>query len=197
MSDSPAFYCEPVPELSQGDVVEIAPHAYLDPPLRHLALGSDGHEELKECRVASLQPQAAVLATCSPCKALIVNYDCEISKRGTLRLLVCPIRPLSEFPPTDRGNLKANRTAHLFFLPRYREKLEDSVAVLNQLTTVHKVLLSDIDRLATLGKTGRLAFYGQFVRWLTRWELRLLTCPNCKAEFDPTLALPVRLPSDP
>jgi hypothetical protein len=84
----------------------------------------------------------------------------------------------------------------LFFLPRYRVSLEDSVAVLNQLTTVHRVMFSDLKRLVTLTTVGRLAFYAQFVRWLTRWELRKMPCPSCNVEFDPTLALPVRSAED-
>lgn len=193
------FYREPIADLSQGDLVEISPHAYLDPPLRRVRVRSDGGVELAEVSTGELLGGAEVVAWCSPGKALILNYDCEIAKQGTARLVLCPVVSLSQFNPADRGNVKRNRTAHLFFLPRFQDRIEDSAAILNQLTTVHRVLLSNLRRLATLGTTGRLAFYNQFVRWLTRWELRTVVCPNanCRCEFDPTLGLPIRSAEDP
>jgi hypothetical protein len=132
-----------------------------------------------------------------PAPALILNFDCEIDKQWSKRFVVCPIIPLSELPDNQRTNAKNNRTAHLFFMPRHRELLPDSVAVLNQQTTYDRTLLDPSKRLATLDVQARMALYTQFVRWLSRWELTELTCPRCGSEFDPTIALPVRRPDEP
>jgi len=193
---STELYRDPIADLSQGDIVEISPHAYLDPPLRWVRKLPTGETKVSEIGINSLLSETDVVARCSPAKALIINYDCEIAKSTVLRLVICPVVSLSGFAPSERGNIKRNRTAHLFFLPRFRAALDDSVAVLNQLTTVHRVMFSDLNRLATLTKVGRLAFYGAFVRWLTRWELKNVPCPNCNMEFDPTLALPIRSAED-
>jgi len=193
---SAALYRDPVADLSQCDVVEISPHAYIDPPLRWVREMPAGEIQVTEIEIRSLLSGTDVIARCSPEKALIINYDCEIAKSNVLRLVICPVVPLSRFEHSQQGNIKRNRTAHLFFLPRFRTALDDSVAVLNQLTTVHRVMFSDLNRLVTLTRAGRLAFYGQFVRWLTRWELRTVPCPNCNVEFDPTLALRVRSAED-
>lgn len=192
---SDVFYSSPVTDLSQGDIVEISPHAFIDPPLRSVVQAESGEVSLNEV-VPSRLAKTEIVATCQPASALIINYDCEIAKERTLRLALCPVVPLTTFRECDQGNVKRNRTAHLFFLPRFQEKLVDSVVVLNQVTTIHRVLLSDLRRIATLTASGRLAFYGQFVRWLTRWELRNIACPNCGWEFDPTLALPIRSAGD-
>ena len=52
-------------------------------------------------------------------------------------------------------------------------------------------------RIATLDTTGRFALYAQFVRWISRWELTELTCPQCGIEIPAEDILPVRDPSEP
>jgi hypothetical protein len=193
-NDSRELYSAPIADLSQGDIIEISPHLYLDPPIRRVVTSEGGVVRTIETPVVTERME--VVGNCSPARALILNYDCEIAKPDITRLLICPVIPLSTFPVDKQGNVKRNRTAHLFFLPRFEEKLEDSVAVLNQVTTIHRVLLSELNRLATLAPVGRLAMYGQFIRWLTRWQLRDISCPNCRFEFDPTLSLPIRSASD-
>jgi hypothetical protein len=173
------FYREPAPKLSQGDIL-IAPHLHVN---SMVAVADQGSIEI------------TAIGRAVP--ALILNFDCEIDKPWSKRFVVCPIIPLEDLPKDQRTNAKRNRTAHLFFMPRYREILQDSVAVLNQQTTIDRALLDPSKRLVTLDVQGRLALYAQFVRWLSRWELTELTCPRCGADFDPTLALPVRQPDEP
>jgi hypothetical protein len=72
----------------------------------------------------------------------------------------------------------------------------DSVAILNQLTTVHEDTLKSLNKLATLHVVGRKAMYAQFLRWLSRWVLAEIQCPHCGITFDPS-ALPTRAPEDP
>jgi hypothetical protein len=126
-----------------------------------------------------------------------MNFDCEIDKPWSETVVVCPFVPLSDLPTTQRTHAKNNRIAHLFFMPRYKAVLEDSVAVLNQQTTLDRTLIDLSKRVATLDKTGRFALYGQFVRWISRWELRELTCPRCGLEFGAENVLPLRDPADP
>src|SRR5271169_2910797 len=120
------LYCEPIADLSQCDIVEISPHAYLDPPLRCLDDLPDGKMAVRTPPVHEIARGAGIVALCSPRRALIVNYDCEIAKPDVVHLVICPLVPLSEFPSEHRGNIKRNKTAHLFFLPRFQGKIEDS-----------------------------------------------------------------------
>jgi len=173
------FYRDPAEKFSQGDII-ITPHLHVTGA--DLEPDADGFVEI------TAQGRSAA--------ALILNFDCEIDKKWSKRFVVCPITPLTDLPQDQRTNARKNRTAHLFFMPRYKAILADSVAVLNQQTTINRDLLDPSKRLATLDVEGRLALYAQFVRWLSRWELRELKCPNCNTNFDPAIALPVRSPDD-
>lgn len=173
------FYRDPTPNLSQGDII-VTPHLHIT---EAGAVGEDGSITL------------VTRGRAAP--ALILNFDCEIDKPWSQRFVVCPIVPLEELPSNQRANAKHNRTAHLLFMPRHKAILVDSVAVLNQQTTIDRMLIDPSMRLATLDVQGRLALYAQFVRWLSRWELTELTCPRCGADFDPTTALPIRQPDEP
>jgi len=74
--------------------------------------------------------------------------------------------------------------------------MPDSIAFLNQMTVVQKDLLKPATRIATLHTLGRRALYAQFLRWLSRWELVELPCPNCGTIFDPSITQPIRAPED-
>jgi hypothetical protein len=129
---------------------------------------------------------------------LLLNHDCDIvQEKSSRRLVICPIKPLSELSEDRRGHAKRNRIAHLLFLPRYKDRLEDSVAVLSELTTVHIDRLLPINKLATLNVLGRKAMYAQYLRWMSRWVLAEIQCPHCEAIFDAAVVLPVRAPTDP
>jgi hypothetical protein len=173
------LFREPANKLSQGDIV-VAPHL-----------------RINEALDAEVGERVEISATGRASLGVVINYDCEIDKPWSETLIVCPIIPLEQIGINQRTNAKANRLAHLFFMHRYQELWPDSVAVLNQQTTFDKKLIDPAKRLATLTVEGRQAFYGQFVRWLSRWELRELTCPNCGVEFDPTISLPIRNPDEP
>jgi hypothetical protein len=179
------YYQDPLDgELRQGDIFECGPHLHID--VASGALPPNGEQ---------------ILLSGPPCRgapALLLNHDCEIvQEKSSRRLVICPIKPLSELREDRRGNAKKNRIAHLLFLPRYKDRLVDSVAILNQLTTVQIDRLLPIHRLATLDVLGRKAMYAQYLRWISRWVLAEMECPNCGSTFDPTLVLPVRAPTDP
>jgi len=174
------FYREPLANLCQGDIL-VTPHLRI--ATQADILDADGLIEFT--------------GKGRPNLGLIMNFDCEIDKPWSETVVVCPILPLNEISPNQRTNARKNRIAHLFFMPRYKAVLEDSVAVLNQQTTLDRTLIDLSKRVATLDKTGRFAFYAQFVRWISRWELTELTCPRCGVEFEVENVLPTRNPDDP
>ena len=184
MPDS--FYCDPLAQLSQGDILEFAPHIYID--------------DLSAESLLALPTDASVpiSAVCRKARALILTPDCEISnpERAEHRVVLCPVKPLSAISEGKRGDAKRNRIAHLFFLPRHGAVVEDSVALLNQLTTVHMKVLLSVPRVATLHVLGRKALYSQLVRWSSRWILGDVQCPHCEVQFDPSMRLPTRAPED-
>jgi hypothetical protein len=190
------FYQDPIDEFSQGDIFDVSPNCWVDLPLRSVSQ-TDPPQIEEGIDLLKLAACTHLVNKNKTSRALIINHDCDIAKQTTSRWVVCPVVDLSDLPADDRGNAKKNRIAHLCFLPRHGAALPDSVAVLNRQTTITKELLCASTRIATLGAQGRLAFYAQFMRWLTRWEMRELQCPNCTTVFDASLALPVRNPQDP
>jgi hypothetical protein len=177
-----SFYCDPLTELSQGDILTLAPHTYVDqlPPT-----SSEGEE-------------IPLLVKCRQTRALVLSPDCEISNpdRSENRAVVCPVRLLSDLTPGRQGDARRHRIAHLFFLPRRGAELQDSVAILNHLTTVNMQLLLSASKIATLHVLGRKALYAQLLRWSSRWVLGEVSCPQCETRFDPSLVLPTRAPED-
>jgi hypothetical protein len=173
--------------------LEYAPYAYID------LLSEKGHGLNPE--TAAALPKAGctnVPLACHSAPALVLTHDCEISQseRSKGRVVLCPIKPLADLSQDTRGNAKKNKIPHLFFLPRYKAGLADSVAFLNQLTTVHMDVIRGVPRIATLHVVGRKALYAQYLRWLSRWELTVIQCPQCEMSFDPSLVLPTRAPED-
>lgn len=80
----------------------------------------------------------------------------------------------------------------MMFLPKLAGVLDESVVVLDYLTTLEPEYVHGANRIVSLSDLGRRALYMQYIGWLARWEFREVSCPNCGTEFDPTLGLSVR-----
>ncbi|HWE53692.1 MAG TPA: hypothetical protein VG273_28135, partial [Bryobacteraceae bacterium] len=184
--------------ISQGDIIEILPHLYLEPPLA--AVVESDTEKLYELHThphPALQKSGQdVVAKCSQKLAVVLTADCELDKSSRKKWIICPIVSLSSVGGVT-ADVKKNRTVRFFFLPRCRELFDDSVAVLDQLTTVDRSFIEAGKRLITLSDIGRFGLYAQYIRWLTRWEFKNVKCPTCGTEFDPTLGMSVRSPDEP
>jgi hypothetical protein len=188
------LYENPREKVSQGDIFELLPHARLDPPLLALEKQSD------MILTASGEPFAkfndkggqAVLATCRRRRGLLLSHDCEIDKPSVTKWQICPVIPLHTLSTTLQKSVRGNRVFSMLHLPKHWDVLPESYADFNAVSVVDKELILGVKRLTSLSDIGRQALYGQFIRWLTRWELSDIQCPNCSANFDPSLAFPVR-----
>ena len=115
------FYREPIAKLSQGDIL-VTPHLRVS----------------KTDTTPDYEGLVTFTATGRPALGVVMNFDCEIDKPWSLTVVVCPIVPLSELKESQRADAKRNRIAHLVFMPRYRDVIQDSVAILNQQTTLEQ-----------------------------------------------------------
>lgn len=191
---SEELYEPPGETISQGDVFELLPNVYLDNPL--LALD----KQSETIFTATAEPYAkfddktgqAVAAICKRARGILVSHDCELDKPQVARWLICPVLPLSRLRPETQDRVKRNRVYAMLSLPKYRDIFPDSFADFNQITTLNSEFVKAARRLVSLSDVGRRAFYVQFVRWATRWELRDLKCPHCSVVFNPSQTLPVR-----
>ncbi len=188
------LYETPRTDISQGDILELLPHLSLNRPL--LALSKETEIIFKA--VGEPYPQfndkdgQDVIATCKRNKAILINHDCDIDKPQIKKYLVCPVVPSNRLKPTTQDLLKRNRIYSMLHLPKFGNILTESFVDFNQITTLDAEYLKDTTRVLSLSDLGRRALYVQFIRWLTRWELREIACPDCGATFDPHIDQPVR-----
>ena len=134
----------------------------------------------------------AVVASCKRAKALLLSHDCEIDKPSVKNWIVAPVVPLPVIPGSAHGDIKKNKVFSFLYLPSYRDILEESVVVLNHLTTLDQEFVRGANRILSLSDLGRRALYAQHIRWLTRWQLSEIRCPNCDASFNASAGMIVR-----
>jgi hypothetical protein len=188
------LYDPPRAEISQGDILARLPNAHLVPPLQALfertdgamAIESEAHPEFND------KQGQRVIASCKRARALLLTYDCEIDKPAVRNWIVLPIIPLSFIPGGSHGDAKKNKIFSLLYLPGYRNVLEDSLVVLNHPTTLDREFIQTATRILSLSDIGRRALYAQYIRWLTRWQLNEIHCPNCSAIFNASDGMTVR-----
>jgi hypothetical protein len=186
------FYEAPRAEISQGDILELLPNAYLTHPLRSFVSGHDGSlVERPEPQIDGPE-RRPVIASCRRTRAILITHDCEVDKPKIENWIVCPVVPLAEHPGAQHTDIRKNKYFNLMYLPAYREILGDSVAVLNQITTLQKAFVQSASRLLSLSDVGRAAFYFQSIRWMTRWQLANLRCPHCGIAFNAADGMSVR-----
>ena len=188
------LYESPRGEISQGDILELLPHVYLDKPL--LALAKET-ETILRCSGEPFphfddKNGQQIVASCKRQRAILLSHDCEIDKKHVKGWLTCPVVPLVSLAPENRDRVKRNRIYAMLYLPRYRDVVHESFVDFNQITTLDAGYIKTATRLVSLSDMGRRALYAQFIRWLTRWELRDISCPSCRVAFNPSLVLPVR-----
>ena len=190
------LYEAPGTKISQGDILELLPHVFLDKPLLALKQEADTifRAESEPFSAFDNKNGQSIIAGCKRQCAILINHDCEIEKPQTRRWLACPVMPISRLAPENQDRVRRNRIYAMLYFPRYREVLQESFVDFSQITTLHGDYVRTGKRLTSLSDTGRRAFYVQFIRWLTRWELRDLSCPSCAVTFNPAISLPVRTP---
>jgi len=190
------LYETPRADFSQGDIIESVPHLYLHGPLLAAQKEAETIYRVKGEPFPSFDDKQGqtILASCKRQRALLLTHDCEIDKPQTNRWLVCPVVPVVLLAPETRDRARRNRIFSMLHLPAYRDRLPESFVDFNQISTIDRALVSGAARLVSLSDIGRRALYGQFIRWISRWQLRELNCPNCDVAFNPADNLPVRVP---
>ena len=187
------IYEQPRQALSQGDIPVGIPIVW--PTQRRVTIS-----KRDEATYAVVEPSedrtvgsvSLTVANRKHSQAIVITHDCEIDKQHVRGVTVCPVTPLSQLTSKSQDLVRRNRVYSRLHLPAFRDVLTESFVDFDQLSTVDKTLAGECERIISLSDTGRQALYAQFVRWLTRWELREVMCPSCGITFNPTVNLPVR-----
>lgn len=180
-------------QVSQGDILQLAPDAHLAHPLTRLRPIADGKFESDREPFPDFNEKRGetVAATCKRRLSLLLTPDCEIDKANR-KWVICPIRPIGELFGNFQDSIRKNRVVSALFLPAHKGLFPDGYADFNYITTLEPEFVQTAKRPASLSDVGRIALYKQYIRWFTRWTLKDIPCPNCGMNFDPTLALKVR-----
>ncbi len=171
-------------KISQGDILDVVHHVFL-PGADSTASEQESFEKIGQAQSGS------VLTRYRAAKALILTHDCMIDKPSTKQWQVCPVVPISQLNGNQHGDVRKNRIFQFLHLPARGDSLPESIVDFSIVTTVDPAIVRNAKRIVTLSNLGRQALYAQYIRWITRWELKSITCPACKTEFDASLALPV------
>jgi hypothetical protein len=159
--------------LSQGDILAVAAHVLVS--------------TLEEAKIGSGEEPVAVKSA----MAIVTTNDCTLDKRKTKYAQICPVVPVSEMSGALLNDLRLNKIFQYLHLPRFGE-IPESFIDFGMSTTVDISLLRSAQRLWTLSDMGRQAFFSQMIRYITRWELKTVSCPACQSQFDLSMTMAVR-----
>jgi hypothetical protein len=186
------LYEAPREEISQGDILELLPHLHLPHPLNVLETPEEGSASGTPGANLTDKKTLVVRASCRYSRAMLLTHDCEIDKTAIKNWIVCPVLPLSDLPGNIQVEVKKNKVFYMLHLPKHWNILEESALILNHPTTIDKQFVESARRIVSLSDLGRRAFYAQYIRWVSRWQLRDLSCPNCHAVFNAVDSMIVR-----
>ena len=171
----PPLYQAADVKLSQGDIFRVAKHVVLDVFAEDADNGT-----------------ATSLTREKDAAAIVLTHDCHIDKRNTRFIEICAVMPLNSIEAQHRNEVKKGKMYQFFHLPALDGLLPESFVDFGFVTNVNRELLKLDQRLTTLNDLGRRAFYVQYIRWITRWELRKMECPSCGTALNPAEDLVVR-----
>ena len=162
-----SLYEVPRANFSQGDILTLVPHVYLEDPLTTLITESNGTYRAGRAAVSAVDDKDGqpVLCNAKRTHGVILSPDCEIDKPQLKKWIVCPIMPLHSLKPENQDRVKRNRIYSMLFLPKYREILPDSFVNFSQSSTISSSYLQTLERIVSLSDEGRRALYVQFLRW--------------------------------
>jgi len=179
---------QPLGQLSQGDIFDVAPHVFLREKLSFVR----NHEGNYVPADPPSDLRGDMVVRSESAKGILLTHDCSIDKTSTKYWQICPVVPISKLSRQEQGDVRKNRVYKFLHLPELGGVLPESFADFSLITSISPELFQKAKRLATLSDLGRKALYAQYIRWLTRWELTSITCPSCSTEFDTSLTLSVR-----
>jgi len=159
------FFENCIPELRQGDVLEKLPFL-------------------------SLSKEGTAKSTTQEKLAFLLNHSCDIDKEYP-KLVVVPVIPLKSVDASTQSLIKKNRILAYLYLPAFQHVIEDSFVSFLEPMTVEMAIVKNARRIVSLSDEGRRALYVQYTRWLSRWQLTEIPCPNCGVSFNPASTLRV------
>lgn len=188
--DASNFYRDPDPELCQGDILYSIPHLHLKPPFQALrsTTGRGGQQVFTPYPfdISALfahgdhsEPPGGfkfdrgeqVSSFCQVSLGIILTHDCDIDQDPKHRL-VALIRPLDPRQPAqDQQVIRENRNFNFFYLPPYRDKMQESYVDFRRITCLAPEFLDKKRRVTSLTKFAIDQLHLRLFQFLTRRDL--------------------------
>jgi hypothetical protein len=177
------FYQLPVPQLTQGDILNDVPAVYVgDGPLEFIRRRDTPRGPTGDIFVlgdGERAPQQAFkrdgdefVGNVQQARAMILTHSCELdnSPRATVTLVL--IRPMRNLPDEAKSAIREGRNLRLLYLPANDEPpLEESYVDLSRVTSIRRGALNDDQRYLSATRDLLLAVYMGIVKYYTRFEV--------------------------
>lgn len=135
------------PEVSQGDLFDDVPIAYVAFP------------------VDAASPQTTVQRV----RAMLLTHDCDYDKRGTDFVIVAQVLPLSVVDSGSQGHVRTRRTRNTFYLEPMPADGAEAFVDFRRIDRVHKQIVASLagegKRMASLTEEARLALQRQIAQF--------------------------------
>lgn len=167
-------------EISQGDVFRDVP--FILPIVPHKPLieqplpgGSvRGYVEAIEPKIKKGESKAKYLADGNKLPVALINYGCDIDKEFSKRLIVSPVRLLTEYNQEIQELIMKQSMKHALLLPDVPD-LGDAVIDLRVMSIVSKDYLQESNRISSMTDEALLRFQAQILMFFTRIDLNEIT----------------------
>lgn len=195
-SDDPSdeWYAAIGSDLSQGDIVRLAPYGHIDSPITICQPhNKDLQGKANYYPLNKIQKRRSVEFLHAKFEigvGIVVWPDCQIDKRknqgepeSQWLVGIAPVLPLTKLTSNLHNNVRLFNRAQWFPLPEKLPHLPESYVDLRYIWTVQYVLLSD--RIIALSQSARQLF--SVHRFWFESEVRVrsnVECPHCHQSFD-------------
>jgi hypothetical protein len=158
----------------QGDIFEAAPASVVR-DLDWVAPSTSGRELATERKrfIEVDEPKeggkARLVTLGARAKAMLITHECVLDKGPTQHLTLARVLALASQKSTDyQDAIRDGRNREAFYLPAIADLLEESYVDLRLLTTIERVHIQTMKRVASLTEEGRLALRMRLILYWTR-----------------------------
>lgn len=172
----PFFLDEVRAEISQGDVFDLTPSAYVRAPVevltekRWIKGGIQGWIP-EPWPLDEYVENVNATVTMTNARAMLVSHDCEIDAEDHRYFLFVMLRALARLPDAHQALVRGNQDYRLFHVPAHGA-LPESYADFRRLTTAGPAFIAATRRMASLSDVGRAAMCAHMISFFTRRMLK-------------------------
>jgi hypothetical protein len=169
----PVEFGPPGLELSQGDLIGLAPSHYSHDLAYMVKIDANPVRfQLRATRPQHMHDDQTHQANARGVRVagIVLTHDCEIDKDDRVRasILLGLVRPLDGLREEDREGIRQNTRHRAFYLPANQHVEGESYLDLRRVTSVRREALEQLDRQAAMNEDGRSMLQEHLFRFFAR-----------------------------